>query len=65
MDLMTVERIASKKNGDLYMKNATEQLIRDYPEVIETSGWGTSFIRPVTMGYAPISRVIVLRVKNL
>ena len=65
MDLKTVERIASKKNGDQFMKNATKKLIRDFPDVIETSGWGTSYIRPVTVGYAPFSRIIVLKLKNL
>jgi hypothetical protein len=51
MDLKTVERIASRENEDTFMKSATEKLIRDFPDVIETSGWGTSFIRPVPVGY--------------
>lgn len=54
MDLKTIERIASRKNGDRFMKGATEKLKRDFPEVIETTGWGTSFIPPVTVGYAPL-----------
>jgi hypothetical protein len=52
MDLKTIERIASRENGDAFAKTATEKLIQDFPHIIETSGWGTSFIRPVTVGYA-------------
>lgn len=52
MDLKSIECIASRKNGNTFMKAATEKLIRDFPNVIETSGWGTSFIPPVTVGYA-------------
>lgn len=54
MDLKTIEWIASKKNGDSFTKSATEKLKRDFPEIIETTGWGTSFVPPVTVGYAPL-----------